>query len=281
MARPIVGSRQNRATPGTPTARPTRSPRSGYFRASASGSTTRPSPREISRVLHACTRLQVRAAAARTSVRQHRHAVLLPFAVAHEDLAPLEIDVLHPQLKTLEQPQPGAVQQRHDQPHRAVKLLQHRAHLSRREHHRQPRRALRAARRRRSPRASTRGPLVQEQQRAQRLVLRRRAHALLDGEPSQERPTPPARPSPGMPLAVKDDEPANPVRRTPPRSAGCSGACGCAWRTRSSSLTSIRRRCHRRRHVVESVDTEFALASSTTSRSFSSAGAEPATSARL
>jgi hypothetical protein len=74
--------------------------------------------------------------------RQHRHPVLRSLAVANRDLAVAEVDVLHPQLEALAQPQPRAVQQGGHQPLRPLELRQQRAHLLARKHHRRPYRAL-------------------------------------------------------------------------------------------------------------------------------------------
>src|ERR1700757_4196199 len=51
----------------------------------------------------------LRAQPAAQSVWKHRDAVLRTFAVAHEDLAALEIDVLHAQAQRLHDAQAGAV----------------------------------------------------------------------------------------------------------------------------------------------------------------------------
>lgn len=57
-------------------------------------------------------------------LRQHRHPVLAALAVAHDDLAALELDVLRAQAQPVEQTHAAAVQQARDQAHRAGKLIQ-------------------------------------------------------------------------------------------------------------------------------------------------------------
>ena len=117
--------------------------------------------------------LQMRAAAA-AEPRAASSRGPCALAVAHHDLAPREVDVLHPQAHALHQPQAGAVQQAG----RSAACVPSQARSSARtsvagQHHRQARAASSPA-----PDSSSHGSstpstsLVQEQQRAQRLVLR-------------------------------------------------------------------------------------------------------------
>jgi len=55
--------------------------------------------------------------------------ILAPFAGSHCDLTPIEIKVFHPQIQTLGQPKPRAVEQHRDQPHHTSKLIQNTRHL--------------------------------------------------------------------------------------------------------------------------------------------------------
>ena len=49
------------------------------------------------------------------AIRQHRHAILEAFAVANEDLATIEVHVLHAKPNALHDPQPRAIEQGADQ----------------------------------------------------------------------------------------------------------------------------------------------------------------------
>jgi hypothetical protein len=74
---------------------------------------------------------------------QHGHPVLLPLAVADEELAPLRIDVLHAERQCLQQPQSAPVQQRGGECGRPAQLGEHAPHFIAGEHDRQSMRALR------------------------------------------------------------------------------------------------------------------------------------------
>lgn len=67
-------------------------------------------------------------------VRQHHPAILLALAATYRQLAALEVPVLDAQLETFLQPQPGAVQQRRNQPRHPDQLAQDQAHLVDGEH---------------------------------------------------------------------------------------------------------------------------------------------------
>ena len=70
--------------------------------------------------------------------RQHRHAVPVPLAFSHEDLASREVNVFDPQPQTFHQPQPRTVEQHCHDPRNPVKRGQQRLHLRSCEHGRQP-----------------------------------------------------------------------------------------------------------------------------------------------
>ena len=70
-------------------------------------------------------------------------AVLGAFAVAYDDGAMAEIQVLHPHPDAFQQTQPGAVLQTSDQPVDSRQALQHSTHFLDGEHDRQPLRAFR------------------------------------------------------------------------------------------------------------------------------------------
>ena len=67
-------------------------------------------------------------------VGQHGHAVLVALAAAHQDLAAGEVDVLHAQVQALAEAHTGAVHERRQQPHLAVKLAEHGGDLVGGEH---------------------------------------------------------------------------------------------------------------------------------------------------
>lgn len=75
--------------------------------------------------------------------RQDRYAIFGALALANDDLATLDFDVLHPKPQTLEQPQAASVEHRGDQPYRAVKLVKQRLRLANRQDDRQASRELR------------------------------------------------------------------------------------------------------------------------------------------
>jgi hypothetical protein len=116
------------------------------------------------------------------AARQHRDSIDARFSIADAHLAALEVDVLDAQRQSLEQSQPRPVQQLADEPHRTMQRTQDRGHLSLRQHDRQPDRTVRPYERRTPFRRSVEHIPVQEEHRAQRLVLRRRADSPLARE---------------------------------------------------------------------------------------------------
>lgn len=122
----------------------------------------------------------------RQGLREHRHPVLVPLPAAHGDLPARQIHVLHPQAQALHQPEPRAVEQRRHQERHTVQHAQDARHLLGREHHREPVPSLRADRMLRQCQRPPQHVPVQEEQRGQRLVLRRRRHPRAHGERGQE-----------------------------------------------------------------------------------------------
>jgi hypothetical protein len=86
---------------------------------------------------------------------------------------PLEVQVLDTQLQALEETQSAAIQQRYHQVRHTAHPRQHPADLVARQHHRQPPGPPRPLAQRNLRQRPPKHLLVQEQQRAQRLVLRR------------------------------------------------------------------------------------------------------------
>jgi hypothetical protein len=117
---------------------------------------------------------------------EHRPPVLPPLPVAHDDLPPVEVDLVHSEARALEEAQSPTVEQPPHQPWRAG------------ESREEPRDLLAGEHGRESCRPASTDDLVQprelhsvhiaveEQKRAQRLVLGRRADGAIDGEVSEE-----------------------------------------------------------------------------------------------
>ncbi|XXU54285.1 hypothetical protein WME81_41910 [Sorangium sp. So ce1078] len=76
--------------------------------------------------------------------RQHRDSILPALAVANEDLAALEVEVLHAELGAFKQTEAGAVQEGGQKERDAGHAIQESAHLGLREHRGQTCGALRS-----------------------------------------------------------------------------------------------------------------------------------------
>jgi hypothetical protein len=70
------------------------------------------------------------------AVRQHHPAILLPFAAADSDFAPLEVDVLDAERKTLFEAESTSVQQGPHQPGNAAQLIEDGPHFAGAQHDR-------------------------------------------------------------------------------------------------------------------------------------------------
>ncbi len=136
---------------------------------------------------------------------------LSPFRLPQADLVAREVEILDAQRESLEKAQPGAVQQARNEPVHAPQMRHQRAHLRTREHDRQPAPRVRARHRADRAELSFQHVAVEEDERAQRLILRRCRHALLDRERRQELPDFLGPHRLRMALAVINDEPAHPV----------------------------------------------------------------------
>ena len=156
--------------------------------------------------------------------RQHRAPILLALASSNGNLMPVEVEVLDPKLQTFLQPQPGSVEKRHDHPHRSLDILEDRADLFPAEDDRDPMRHLASRRRFDWTDVNVKDVPVQEQQGAQRLILRRRADVLAGGKPRQERRDLGSAHALGMPLVVEDDESVDPVVRSAASHVRCRSA---------------------------------------------------------
>src|SRR5262249_20331837 len=141
---------------------------------------------------------------------QHRRAVLVALATPNHDLIGPEVDVLDPEAATFEHAEAGPVHQPGHEPRRAAETLDYRADLIAGEDDRQARRPLGRDDLIKPRQLDAQHLSIQEQERAQCLVLRRRRHAALDGEGAEESRD--LRPPhlQGMPLAVEDDVASDP-----------------------------------------------------------------------
>ena len=111
-------------------------------------------------------------------------AIALP--TSHGDLVRSEIEALDPESSAFEETEARTVKQNADQPDRATQGEQHGAHLLPRQDDRQAVRPGRPDEVVEPWQIHAKDPTVEEQQRRQRLVLRRCADSALDGESGQE-----------------------------------------------------------------------------------------------
>jgi len=142
--------------------------------------------------------------------RQHGHSILVPLATADGQLVPREVDILHPEVRAFEQPQAGAVEEHGHQAGHAVHLEEEGPNLLPGEHDREPRRALRPDHVVEPWQVLLEDVAIQEEERAQCLVLGRRRHVALDGERAEELRDLRCAHLGRMTLAMEEDEPADP-----------------------------------------------------------------------
>lgn len=116
---------------------------------------------------------------------QHRQSILIPLAVAHGQLPPLKVKILHSQPQGFHQPQAAAIQEPHNERRLSLQVLPHRPNHAFAEHHGYP-----------LARTCPYHPFqlhllfeqisVQKQQCSQGLVLGRRADPLLHRKMAKE-----------------------------------------------------------------------------------------------
>lgn len=126
--------------------------------------------------------LQMLAQRLHKAPRQRGDAVFATLTIAHPDLFALEVDILDAKAHALLQAQPGAVEQAGHEPRGALELFEHGSNLAHAQHDRQPLGTLGAHRLPIDRPGLAQHVVIQKQQRSQRLVLGRRAHAARDGE---------------------------------------------------------------------------------------------------
>src|SRR6266700_2402909 len=115
--------------------------------------------------------LQVRAQRLHELFRQQRHPVFLSLALAHQDLAVVEIHILDAQPKALEVAQSRTVEQAGHQQSRAAQLGKQPLHLLHRKHRRQAHRTFRPRHAVEPAQTAPEHLLVEKQQRGERLPL--------------------------------------------------------------------------------------------------------------
>jgi len=103
---------------------------------------------------------------------QYGWPVLLALAASNHNLPPLQIDVLHAELQAFLQPQPGAVQEGHHHPHDAIEMLHDARDLVAAQDNRYANRHASARHVLDRPDLDVEDMAIQEQKRAERLVLR-------------------------------------------------------------------------------------------------------------
>jgi hypothetical protein len=103
--------------------------------------------------------------------RQRRHPVLVALAVAHQELIGREPDVLHAETRALEQAETSTVHEHRHEPRHAVEPIEDGANLVAREHHRQVGPAFRPDEILEPRQLLPEDLPVEEQERAERLVL--------------------------------------------------------------------------------------------------------------
>jgi hypothetical protein len=117
---------------------------------------------------------------------QRRAPILAALALPNDELSPIEIDILHPEPRTLAHSKPAAVHQLHAQSIRLLEMAQDATDLALTQHDGQPTRA----RRGRDPLDPREGAShdmrVQEQERGERLVLGRRRDLVLQRQRREE-----------------------------------------------------------------------------------------------
>jgi hypothetical protein len=143
--------------------------------------------------------------------RKQGHTILLSFTSPHEDLIGAEVHVLRPEPSAFQQAQSGPVQDGRHEPRRSLELVQDGPDLLTGEDDRKPPRDLGAHDTVEPWDVSLEYRAVEEQQGAQRLVLRRRADVAADREPRKKAGDLGGSHLRGMPLPVEEDVAPDPA----------------------------------------------------------------------
>ena len=143
-------------------------------------------------------------------LRQHRHAVLPALSVPDGDRPALEVDVLDPEPSALQQAETGSVEQGCHDPGRPAEFTEDPCRFLSREDDRHPGRSLRTDNLVQPRQVLAQHFPVQEQQRAEGLVLCRGADARVGGEVGQVLPDLVRAHLGGMLHSVVDQKPLDP-----------------------------------------------------------------------
>ena len=117
---------------------------------------------------------------------QHRPTIAVALPRAHGDLVTVEVEILDPQTQHLEQPEPAAVEQEHDQALDSGELSDELPRLVARQHDRQALRSAGAGRVGQRAKVDPQDLAVEEEERGERLILGRGGDAEVDGEGGEE-----------------------------------------------------------------------------------------------
>jgi len=147
----------------------------------------------------------------RESIRQHRHSIFGAFAVANDDFATGEIDILHAKAHRFQNPHARAIEQAADETVNAVEISKHSLNFVRRQDHRKADGALRALDTRKPWQFGAENFLVEKEDGALGLVLRRGGDVVRNCEVRQERFDLHGAELQRMSLVVEDDKSFNPV----------------------------------------------------------------------
>jgi hypothetical protein len=161
--------------------------------------------------------LELRAQLGRERARQRRDTILASLAVAHQNLATLDVEILHAKTHAFAQAQPGPIQHARDQPRRSRHAGEQSPNLIWTQHDRQTDRPPRSH----EPLELELGTLqhhpVQEHERRERLILCRRRHTMHCSE-LREKLADLARPHlVGMPRPAVEHKAPHPVHVRPLR----------------------------------------------------------------
>ena len=141
---------------------------------------------DVARVLRANT-IEMGAKWIHHLLRQHRDPILPSLAVAHDNLEPLEVQVIRPQAYALQQPEPSAIEKRRHERRHARHPVEHRPNFGLRQYHGHPLRPLRAREFAWPGERDQEHAHVEEEQRREGLVLRGGADVLRVAEVRKER----------------------------------------------------------------------------------------------
>ena len=144
-------------------------------------------------------------------IGENRYPILAAFPVADHDLPPVDVDIMHPQPKTFEQPQSGAIEQTPHQPLRPGEKLEQPVDLGMCENHRQPTGLLGPGDIVKPGHIALEHIPIEKKQRAERLILRGSGDIAVDRKMGQKLLDFGFPHLDGMPLAVEQDKAPNPV----------------------------------------------------------------------